>query len=137
MDRFTAVRKWLDEHVTVIEAVSTLEIENITFQIDEYGGKFDAEQPGPGREIILQTESTEAVHHGESRDPDRIKALYRIDQTLKDPAPEKIVVCDDVLTTGAHYKAAQSLLSSIYPEVQIVGMFIARRAPEAIDFEKY
>ena len=48
-------------------------------------------------------------------------------------APEFIAVVDDVLTTGAHYRAAKSLLSARFPGTRIAGLFIARRAPEASD----
>jgi hypothetical protein len=42
MDRSAKVRDWLDKNVIVIESVSTMEIKNITFRIDEYSGAFDA-----------------------------------------------------------------------------------------------
>lgn len=90
------------------------------------------------RELILQTESTEAAHYSdESRDPHKIQQLYSIDETLTDPVPKWIVICDDVLTTGAHFKAAQAILSGVYPAATLCGIFIARRVPEAIDFEDF
>lgn len=37
-----------------------------------------------------------------------------------------IIVFDDVLTRGTHFKAVQKILSEKYPEKQIEGLFIAR-----------
>lgn len=53
------------------------------------------------------------------------------------PTPSHIAICDDVLTTGAHFKAAQDILSEAFPGIQIVGCFIARRVPEAVDIESF
>lgn len=86
------------------------------------------------RDLLVQTESTEAVHAGGERpSPDRIATLYRIDEALTAPTPEFIAVDDDVLMTGAHYGAAKSLLSARFPGTRIAGLFIARRAPAASD----
>lgn len=35
---------------------------------------------------------------------------------------------DDALTTGAHFRAARSVLAARFPAVLRVGLFIARRA---------
>lgn len=48
MDHLVEVRKWLDENVTVIKSVSTLEMKNLTFEIDKYSGTFDAVINGTG-----------------------------------------------------------------------------------------
>jgi predicted amidophosphoribosyltransferase len=42
------------------------------------------------------------------------------------PAPRKIILFDDVLTTGASFKAAQTLLRENFPNAPIAGIFIAR-----------
>ena len=65
-----------------------------------------------------------------STTPQQIEAGYRIDERLVTPRPAFIAVVDDVLTTGAHFRAARSVLAACFPAVQIVGLFIARRVPE-------
>jgi hypothetical protein len=42
-----------------------------------------------------------------------------------------------VLTTGAHYRAASAVLKLTFPDVRLIGLFIARRAPEAADIEDF
>ena len=95
------------------------------------------------RELVVQTESTDSVHVGDvvrRPAPEEIQALYRIDETLDKkltkPAPDTIAVVDDILTTGAHFRAAKSVLSIHFPETSIIGLFIARtvRIPAADDF---
>jgi predicted amidophosphoribosyltransferase len=44
---------------------------------------------------------------------------------------------DDVLTTGAHFRAASAALQQSFPGVKIIGLFIARRVPEAVDFDEF
>jgi hypothetical protein len=90
------------------------------------------------RELIMQTESSEAVHAQAVRPrPEGIAARYQIDQGLLLPTPRAIAICDDVLTTGAHYRAAHSVLQHAFPGVRTIGLFIARRVPEAMDFSEF
>jgi hypothetical protein len=99
----------------------------------------DAIRPQPRldiRELILQRVSTAAVHGQANRPrPDEIQANYAIDGTLVDPKPQTVGLVDDVLTTGAHFRAACTVIRQVYPDVRVVGLFIARRVPEAVDFE--
>ena len=96
------------------------------------------EPPLDVRELIVQTESADAVHGRAVRPrPEVIEAPYRIDEALTEPAPHHVAVVDDLLTTGAHFRAAKSLLSARYPEVWVVGLFIARRVPDTVDLEEF
>jgi len=86
------------------------------------------------RELIVQTESTEPVHKREVRpSPSEIKAIYRIEEALTEPAPRIIALVDDLLTTGAHFRAARSILSERFPDKRVIGLFIARREPKSSD----
>ena len=69
--------------------------------------------------------------------PEEIEALYRIDEALTEPEPRVIAVADDLLTTGAHFRAAKSILSAQFPETRVVGLFIARRAPDSASIEDF
>ena len=93
------------------------------------------------RELVVQTESTDAVHDRGMRPrptPEQIQALYRIDETLTEPAPDTIAVVDDIVTTGAHFRAAKSVLSTHFPETSIIGLFIVRTVRDAAaDFEDF
>jgi hypothetical protein len=90
------------------------------------------------RELIMQTVSSEAVHDQTVRPrPDEIAARYQIDSGLQRPPPQAIAICDDVLTTGAHYRASRTVLEQAFPGVRIIGLFIARRVPEAVDFSDF
>ena len=87
------------------------------------------EPPLDIREIIVQTESVCASHEMDDRPgPDAIRAQYRIDEELVAPPPERIALVDDVLTTGAHFRASKLALAAHFPVTTIVGLFIARRA---------
>jgi hypothetical protein len=90
------------------------------------------------REVIVQRASMEAAHDAETRPrPEDIGAIYTIDEQLRNPPPQVIGLFDDVLTTGAHFRAASNLLKLAYPGVRIIGVFIARRVPEAADIEDF
>ena len=56
----------------------------------------------------------------------------RSTRTLTTPAPTSIAIVDDVLTTGAHIRAATAVLAARLPTAAIVGLFIARRAPGTV-----
>jgi predicted amidophosphoribosyltransferase len=88
------------------------------------------------REIIVQKTSTGAAHHSDARPrPETLEALYTLNPRWLVPTPTVIGLFDDVLTTGAHFKAAQSLLNKAFPGVRIIGLFIARRVPGTMDME--
>ena len=90
------------------------------------------------RELIIQNASTDAFHGMEIRPrPEALHALYQVNEALTDPAPALIAVVDDLLTTGAHFRAADSILSARFPGAEVIGLFIARRAPNTADLEDF
>ncbi len=89
--------------------------------------------PADVRELIIQTENTDAAHESEERPtPSKIQARSRIDETVTIPGSTVIGVADGVLTTGAHFRAASAVLMARSPTKRIVGLFIARRVPEHV-----
>ncbi|MDX0840014.1 hypothetical protein GOD96_29375 [Sinorhizobium medicae] len=87
--------------------------------------------PAPDvRNLVYQTQSTDSSHEagaGERITVEELVAIYRIDESLAQPTPTTIAIMDDVLTAGTHYRAMHRVLSQRFPQIPIVGMFIARR----------
>jgi hypothetical protein len=67
----------------------------------------------------------------------RARSCFNEGFQASQPAPTGIALCDDVLTSGAHYRAALSVMQQAFPGVRIIGLFIAPRVPEAMDFEDF
>ena len=88
------------------------------------------ERPLDVRELIVQGRSVEPAHRRAARlRAWEIEELYRIDEALEAPAGV-VAVVDDLLTSGAHFRAAQRLLSRRFPDIDVVGLFLARRVME-------
>jgi len=87
------------------------------------------------RELIVMAKSVTASHESnDRRDPDELEKVMLIDENATKPAPKTILVVDDVLTTGAHFIASKRVLQKRFPGVEVVGLFAARRVPQA-DFD--
>ena len=73
--------------------------------------------------------STPAAHESQIHpNPQDIAALYEVDVPLAHSPPGDVIcIVDDVLTTGAHFVAAQSLLKRQFPKTPVIGVFVARR----------
>lgn len=82
------------------------------------------------RELITQTASTDSAHDDNRLSPDDYSKLYTIDNSLTQGVRQDILILDDVITTGSHYKAMQNTLQNQFPGHRIHGVFIARRAPD-------
>ena len=50
---------------------------------------------------------------------------HYIDEKLINPKPKRIILFDDVLTTGKHF-AAKQILEKQHPGIEISGIFVAR-----------
>lgn len=87
------------------------------------------------RELITQTSSYEAAHlvgdGGIRIKPAELQSLYRLDAV---PPKSAVLLFDDVLSAGCHFKAAKSAILAKYPGTQVVGFFLARRVlPDPMD----
>ena len=88
-----------------------------------YGGTLDV------RELVVQRQSTDSFHtSGQKRYVDDIYNNLVIDESLAgDIAGGDIVIFDDVLSSGAHFKAMSRLLEQRFGnDVRIHGLFLAR-----------
>lgn len=81
------------------------------------------------RELVYQRESMPAAHETPDARPSvaDLLGVYEIDESLTAPTPARIGIVDDVLTAGTHYRAVHTLLVRRFPNVPIIGFFIARR----------
>ncbi len=86
-------------------------------------------------EAVVQSCSMEAAHDGSARpNPPELVANYQIDAAHAKLLRTHAFIFDDVLTTGCHYKAMVRRIADCSPSTSCVGLFLARRAPEAVDF---
>jgi len=76
------------------------------------------------RELVLLNENT--VSKEKQISPTERADNYRINENCASPDPAHIVIVDDVLTTGSHFKGVMRILQERYPGVGIVGLFLAR-----------
>lgn len=79
------------------------------------------------RMLITQQQPTSAAHSmplGQRLNIQQLYELYAFND-LGFSAPKKIVIFDDVLTKGTHFKAMQKIINQHYPQVPTIGLFIA------------
>jgi hypothetical protein len=82
------------------------------------------------RPLLRQTQTTEADHGAANRmSPGELEAVLEVDQASLNvwPARQAIVLFDDVLTTGKHFKCCQRKIWQVLPGIPIIGIFVARR----------
>ena len=70
--------------------------------------------------------SVVASHHGGTRNPEEISENL-VWKGFEDKIPRHIVLVDDVLTSGAHFKACKELIQYHCPQTIVSGVFWARR----------
>ena len=76
------------------------------------------------RELVLQSENVDSKQKG-LRPEDRSEHYY-IHEKVSDPEPSLLFVVDDVLTTGSHFKAVQTVLARRFSDALVCGIFLAR-----------
>jgi len=80
------------------------------------------------RELLLCAASMPAAHLAAQRPTiAQLVANLVVDESLAEPAPTTIALVDDVLTPGAHFVAAKTVLTRRFPSVPVRGLFVARR----------
>jgi hypothetical protein len=81
--------------------------------------------------LLRQSSNCEADHASGSRiTSDALHALLELDRAALEARPlrETVVLFDDVLTTGKHFKCCERRLRDVLPpDVPIIGVFVARR----------
>ncbi len=82
------------------------------------------------RPLLRQGYSLPAAHEAAKGERPSVDVLFRVlavDEALLAPPIRHIVLVDDVLTSGTHYRAAHQRLRVQFPDTPISGLFIARR----------
>ena len=79
------------------------------------------------RELVVQRRSYEPSHAVSTRPgPGDLRSIYFLDPGCSTPRPRTVTLFDDVITTGSHFRAAKDLLLRSWPDLRIVGLFLAR-----------
>ncbi|MEJ7558646.1 MAG: hypothetical protein WKF66_10085 [Pedobacter sp.] len=84
------------------------------------------------RDLIMVNESVDATHTLEEQGRprytiDEIKANCSFDPLYVKNVKPVIMLFDDVLTAGSHFKAYKEVIEAGFPDRDIFGVFIARR----------
>jgi hypothetical protein len=80
------------------------------------------------RELVYQTGSMDETHSLDDRHSiETLVENYEIDEDQVRPEPSHIVVVDDMVTAGVHFRAMYRVLEERFPGVPISGVFLARR----------
>ncbi len=90
------------------------------------------------RELVRQTASYEASHlagGGHRIRPEELMAFYEIG--ANEAAPHDVIlVIDDVLTAGAHFRAMKDTIRQRFPGKRVIGLMAARAVHDAAqDFD--
>src|SRR5581483_74986 len=79
------------------------------------------------RPVLELTQSTPADHESTARlSYEELLAITRLNDPSGEASRPVVVIVDDVLTSGKHFKVGQTLISAQYGNVDIRGLFLAR-----------
>jgi hypothetical protein len=84
------------------------------------------------RSLLFQTRSTSRDHAGRARLSEQaLLDILRVDKSQLMPRAVRgrVVLFDDVLTSGKHFKCCERRLREVLPDTPIAGIFLMRRAP--------
>jgi len=64
------------------------------------------------------------AHKGGSRKIEDIKSNTIWNGFINKP-PSEVIIIDDVLTTGAHFRVCKDMINKYYPNIKVIGIFLA------------
>ena len=80
-------------------------------------------------ELVRQKASMDAAHDRDDRPTlQQLEENYVLDDSALAQDPQSIAVFDDLITTGAHFVAMKNVIAARYPQANMIGIFLARRA---------
>jgi hypothetical protein len=85
------------------------------------------------RRLVYQSRSTRSDHAAGNRLSEQaLYRLLRVDDRLLQARPLRqcLVLFDDVLTSGKHFKCCQRRLLESVPQARVIGLFLLRRLPQ-------
>jgi hypothetical protein len=87
-----------------------------------------AETAADVRPLLIQTSNVVADHEsGERMSMSDLLNIVKVDESqLMHPPRRMIVLCDDVLTSGKHFKVCKQRVTEKLPNWEIFGVFVAR-----------
>jgi hypothetical protein len=88
------------------------------------------------RQMLTLTHSTPADHESVDRLTfEELRAITELRSPFGAEPRPVIVIVDDVLNSGKHFKVAQSFIKACYPSAEIRGVFLARCVRQPVEFE--
>lgn len=88
------------------------------------------------RQVLLQTSVRETQHGGERLTPAEILQTLSVDPAvIVQPLKRTVIVVDDVITRGASFAAAKSLLMGLDNVEEVVGLFLAKTIHPPVEFD--
>ena len=89
------------------------------------------------RDLLSTAVAREAAHAQQNhRDPATLKSSLALDASKVANPPKLAILLDDVLTTGCSFTVCKGLLAEVWPETQVLGLFVARRViDQTADFD--
>jgi hypothetical protein len=76
------------------------------------------------RELVLA--NADSVSKEKNISPEQRAENYRINEEYTQPEPVTIVIVDDVLAGGSHFKGMKIVLRNRFPQARILGLFLSR-----------
>lgn len=78
---------------------------------------------------LLRTVIDRAALHGaaERRDPEALATTMACEAHLLAPGIERIILIDDMITTGCSFRACRNIIADQWPSMPVFGLFISRR----------
>lgn len=84
------------------------------------------------RDLFVVKDDIGASHASGNNRPttEQLYNNYSIDDRFKEGLRNKIILFDDVVTSGAHFVTCRKIIQEINPSIEVGGVFLARRVPD-------
>jgi predicted amidophosphoribosyltransferase len=76
--------------------------------------------------LLIQNCKTPSSHQGWRPTPLQRQSLLQLSYLQAADRPKAVVIVDDVLTTGSHFRAAKAVIRAKWPHIRVIGLFLAR-----------